>query len=133
MPNAPIVVTYGIQDHTYQKGYDSSSSSDYFWDDSGYSGPAEVHSKMSKEEQAPLLKGQVKRVRSPDSICSFTSIPENDFPDDQNFSQLVHSAELAIDYGVYPERIAQGSSGSYFVRECHAVCCFFLYLMHQIF
>lgn len=38
-------------------------------------------------------------------------------PDDPHFSDLVYSAEIAIDAGIYPERIYQGSSGSYFVKN----------------
>lgn len=37
--------------------------------------------------------------------------------DDPHFSDLVYSAEIAIDGGIYPERIYQGSSGSYFVKN----------------
>jgi phosphatidylinositol 4-kinase type 2 len=41
----------------------------------------------------------------------------NSFPDDPWFSDLVRQVELAIDCGVLPERIYQGSSGSYFVKN----------------
>ena len=41
--------------------------------------------------------------------------------DDPAFSDLVRSAELAIDNGIYPERIYQGSSGSYFVKNISEV------------
>lgn len=37
--------------------------------------------------------------------------------DDPNFSDLVYQAEVAIDAGIYPDRIYQGSSGSYFVKN----------------
>ncbi|XP_014297666.1 phosphatidylinositol 4-kinase type 2-alpha isoform X2 [Microplitis demolitor] len=36
---------------------------------------------------------------------------------DPQFSELVWQAECAIDNGIYPERIYQGSSGSYFVKN----------------
>jgi hypothetical protein len=39
------------------------------------------------------------------------------FPDDPHFSDLVYQAEIAIDAGIYPDRIYQGSSGSYFVKN----------------
>lgn len=39
------------------------------------------------------------------------------FLDDPQFSELVWQAELAIDNGIFPERIYQGSSGSYFVKN----------------
>ncbi|CAH1183173.1 unnamed protein product [Phaedon cochleariae] len=41
----------------------------------------------------------------------------NQFPDDPAFSDLVWQAEVAIDHGIFPERISQGSSGSYFVKN----------------
>lgn len=39
------------------------------------------------------------------------------FTDDPQFSELVWQAECAIDNGIVPERIYQGSSGSYFVKN----------------
>ena len=41
--------------------------------------------------------------------------------DDPWFSDLVRQVELAIDCGVLPERIYQGSSGSYFVKNASGV------------
>ena len=128
---------------TQQQGYDSDSSADYFWDANagessinGYTGYANVHTRMSRTgEQAPLLRGQhssasshtssrVTRTRNPDSICSITSLPENDFPDDVEYTQVIRHVELAIDYGVYPEMIKQGSSGSYFAKNTNSVGSF---------
>lgn len=37
--------------------------------------------------------------------------------DDPAFSELVWQTEVAIDNGIFPERISQGSSGSYFVKN----------------
>lgn len=39
------------------------------------------------------------------------------FLDDPTFSELVLQAEIAVDNGIFPERISQGSSGSYFVKN----------------
>lgn len=39
----------------------------------------------------------------------------NNFPDDPDFTTFIREAEMAIDQEIYPERIYQGSSGSYFV------------------
>ena len=41
--------------------------------------------------------------------------------DDAEFSSVVHAAEQAIDAGILPERIYQGSSGSYFVKDKEGV------------
>ena len=41
--------------------------------------------------------------------------------DDPVFTALVRSAEEAIVGGIVPERIYQGSSGSYFVKNLQSV------------
>ena len=46
---------------------------------------------------------------------------ENNFPDDPEFTQVIRTAETAIEHGIYPERIYQGSSGSYFVKNLEGV------------
>lgn len=48
----------------------------------------------------------------------------NEFKDDPEFGGFVREAEMAIDNGVYPERIYQGSSGSYFVKSSECVSVF---------
>lgn len=60
--------------------------------------------------------------------------------DDPKFQELIRQAELAIDNGVYPDRIYQGSSGSYFVKNTAGVSYPFtllpvvsLILFHDIF
>lgn len=45
----------------------------------------------------------------------------NEFPDDPEFEAVVRRAELAIERGFFPERIYQGSSGSYFVKDPQGV------------
>lgn len=44
-------------------------------------------------------------------------IDDNHFPDDPDYAQIVHSSIDAIDHGIFPQRIYQGSSGSYFVKN----------------
>ncbi|KAJ8262309.1 hypothetical protein GJAV_G00165010 [Gymnothorax javanicus] len=41
----------------------------------------------------------------------------NSFPEDPDFAEVIRRAELAIENGIFPERISQGSSGSYFVKD----------------
>lgn len=50
------------------------------------------------------------------------------FTDDPSFTEIVAQVEFAIEHGVMPERIYQGSSGSYFVKNSSGViiCLFFL-------
>lgn len=47
--------------------------------------------------------------------------PRNEFPDDPEFAEVVRWAEVASERGIYPERIYQGSSGSYFVKDPQGV------------
>ncbi|KAJ8269761.1 hypothetical protein COCON_G00123680 [Conger conger] len=41
----------------------------------------------------------------------------NSFPEDPEFAEVIRRAEQAIENGIFPERISQGSSGSYFVKD----------------
>lgn len=61
--------------------------------------------------------------------CEFDLIFEC-ITDDPLFSDLVRQAEIAIDNGIYPERIYQGSSGSYFVKSPAAVSITLFNLYH---
>ena len=45
----------------------------------------------------------------------------NTFPEDPQFEEIVRQAEDAIEHNVYPIRIYQGSSGSYFVKNREGV------------
>lgn len=49
--------------------------------------------------------------------------------DDPSFSELVWQAEVAIDNGIFPERIPQGSSGSYFVKNQASVSISFFIII----
>uniref|UniRef100_A0AAY4BLT6 Phosphatidylinositol 4-kinase type 2 n=1 Tax=Denticeps clupeoides TaxID=299321 RepID=A0AAY4BLT6_9TELE len=46
-----------------------------------------------------------------------SSVDFNHFPEDPTFAEIIRRAEEAIESGVFPERISQGSSGSYFVKD----------------
>ncbi|XP_064630912.1 phosphatidylinositol 4-kinase type 2-alpha-like isoform X1 [Lineus longissimus] len=61
------------------------------------------------KENTPLLS----RIDSVDHGIYF----ENVFPEDPDFTEVMRESESAIENGVYPERIYQGSSGSYFVKD----------------
>lgn len=64
-----------------------------------------------REESSPLLA----RIEQEYGIFL------NNFPDDPEFTDRVRTAEEAIECGRYPERISQGSSGSYFVKNLENV------------
>lgn len=63
----------------------------------------------SNSEQSPLLS----KCTDSDSDSPFVNNIEND-PD---FNRVIRSTEEAIYMGILPERIYQGSSGSYFVKD----------------
>ncbi|KAL3865318.1 hypothetical protein ACJMK2_006935 [Sinanodonta woodiana] len=60
------------------------------------------------EESSPLLASRVEH-----EYGNF----QNHFPDDHEYQEIIRKAEEAIECGRYPERIYQGSSGSYFVKN----------------
>ncbi|KAF7262384.1 hypothetical protein EG68_00332 [Paragonimus skrjabini miyazakii] len=66
----------------------------------------------SHEENTPLLISDTDQNAS----SSYQPIVDDDFGDPQ-YAQTVRRAIHAIEHGVYPERIYQGSSGSYFVKD----------------
>ncbi|XP_050438033.1 phosphatidylinositol 4-kinase type 2-beta isoform X2 [Adelges cooleyi] len=53
-------------------------------------------------------------IDSTSDIISYDNTVNNDDP---AFSVVIKQAEIAIDNSVFPERIYQGSSGSYFVKD----------------
>ena len=50
---------------------------------------------------------------------------EHQYQHDTEFSTDLYEVEVAIDSGIYPELIHQGSSGSYFARDRNlvSICC----------
>ncbi|CAB3982769.1 Phosphatidylinositol 4-kinase type 2-beta [Paramuricea clavata] len=69
-------------------------------------------SETASGERKPLL-GTSKRGME---RLSESEHPQNNC-NDPEFTLIIRAAEQAIDCGVYPERIYQGSSGSYFVHN----------------
>ena len=59
------------------------------------------------KESSPLL-GQK---------CDYDTCFLNHFADDPDFQEVVKKSEIAIEQGIFPQRIYQGSSGSYFVKS----------------
>uniref|UniRef100_A0A667YW94 Phosphatidylinositol 4-kinase type 2 n=1 Tax=Myripristis murdjan TaxID=586833 RepID=A0A667YW94_9TELE len=62
----------------------------------------------SRERQPLLARDRGGSPREPH---------RNEFPEDPEFREIIRKAERAIEEGIYPERIYQGSSGSYFVKD----------------
>lgn len=74
-----------------------------------------------------------KMINSLDS-CFLTGTNSGDlnrFPDDLEFADIIQRAEHAMEGGVFPERISQGSSGSYFVKDPKGVSSTALSSLHQ--
>lgn len=72
--------------------------------------------RRTTRENLPLLSGGRVHQRL-DEYEDIDSDNENIFPDDPQFTEVIRQAEIAIDAGIYPTRIYQGSSGSYFVKN----------------
>uniref|UniRef100_A0A250YJ42 Phosphatidylinositol 4-kinase type 2 n=1 Tax=Castor canadensis TaxID=51338 RepID=A0A250YJ42_CASCN len=53
----------------------------------------------------------------PSTSVTTATAEMNSFLDDPDFADIILRAEQAIEIGVFPERITQGSSGSYFVKD----------------
>ncbi|XP_063291078.1 phosphatidylinositol 4-kinase type 2-alpha [Pelobates fuscus] len=66
-------------------------------------GPSPPGSPSDRERQPLLERSQARDY--------------NRFPDDPEFAEVVKRAERAIEREIFPERIYQGSSGSYFVKD----------------
>eukprot|EP00061_Rhincodon_typus_P011054 g35796.t1 len=46
----------------------------------------------------------------------------NDFPEEPEFAEVMRRAEQAQEMGIHPQRISQGSSGSYFIPDPSGGC-----------
>ncbi|XP_053406741.1 phosphatidylinositol 4-kinase type 2-alpha-like isoform X1 [Mercenaria mercenaria] len=71
----------------------------------------------TRESRAGEGTGESSPLLAPRSLEMEYGYFENNFPDDPIFQDIVRQAEDAIEFGHYPERIYQGSSGSYFVKD----------------
>lgn len=65
------------------------------------------------------------------SSDDFIHLACNHFPNDPDFNERVKEAEIAIDNNIMPERIYQGSSGSYFVKNRALVSLFFRLFLYR--
>ena len=97
-PNMSTSPISSSNNHTSSRRKESSSNSSNHY---------QVYANTS--EQSPLLS----KCTDSDSDSVFVNNIEND----PQFSKIIHSTEEAIYMGVLPERIYQGSSGSYFVKD----------------
>lgn len=74
-----------------------------------------VIAKMHRSgEHQPLLSGDDS---DEDAVSDFVHLSCNHFEDDPEFNEKIKQVEFAIDHNVLPQRIYEGSSGSYFAKN----------------
>jgi len=102
--------------HSYSSaGVESANSEEALLPDVKYGGATSPRTRGRQRERTPLI-GRT-RPRSRSDYEDLDDDNYNTWPDDPGFTELVRQAESAIDQGVFPQRIYQGSSGSYFVKN----------------
>lgn len=97
----PDVIPYQADPSSFSTAIVNGSEEPYFSDSERQSG-----------ERKPLLGSSKRNMER----LSESEHPPNNC-NDPDFNTIIRAAENAIDSGVYPERIYQGSSGSYFVHD----------------
>jgi len=70
---------------------------------------------MPSGEYQPLLLSEPSLTG--DESDDFVQLSINDFADDPEFNDYLKQVEFAIDHNVLPQRIYEGSSGSYFAKS----------------
>lgn len=105
----PDVIPYQADPSSFSTAIVNGSEETYFSDSERQSG-----------ERRPLLGSSKRNMER----LSESEHPPNNC-NDPDFNTIIRAAENAIDSGVYPERIYQGSSGSYFVHNKDRVSVFY--------
>jgi len=95
-------------------GQCSGHSGDALLPDVAYQGAA---GGRAKGEKTPLVQGRQQSRRNRSEYEDLDEENFNSWPNDPEFMEVVRAAESAIEQAVYPQRIYQGSSGSYFVKD----------------
>ena len=78
-----------------------------------------TNSGVKPSEYQPLLAGSGGNVSSDEHVDveDFVQLSCNNFENDPEFTDHVKQVEYAIDHNVLPQRIYEGSSGSYFAKN----------------
>ena len=63
----------------------------------------------------------------------FVHLSCNHFDSDPEFNEIVKMVEFAIDHNILPQRIYEGSSGSYFCKNSQNVTGFILFYTFRVF
>ena len=106
----PPDITYVQNRNIFSKNYKSSENQPLLMNQSSPS--ASPTRQISTISQTDLIT---------DEPNGFIHLSCNHFPNDSDFSEIIKDVEIAIDHNILPERIYQGSSGSYFVKNTNLV------------
>lgn len=80
-----------------------------------------ITAKMPNGEYQPLLLTDYE-TENEDNGSDFVQLSVNNFEDDPEFNEYLKQVEFAIDHNIMPQRIYEGSSGSYFAKNSDYVC-----------
>ncbi|XP_074678378.1 phosphatidylinositol 4-kinase type 2-beta isoform X3 [Strix aluco] len=88
-------------------------------EDSGPEGDGEDEPLLRASGTGRGRRAGAARDKEPRAAAGHTghTADMNIFLDDPEFAEIILRAEQAIECGVFPERISQGSSGSYFAKD----------------
>jgi hypothetical protein len=76
-----------------------------------------IHHNSNTSENQPLLSDE----DNTDNGSDYVHLICNSFEHDPEFSELIKQVEFAIDHNILPQRIYEGSSGSYFAKNSELV------------
>ncbi len=85
------------------------------------------HHSHNGGEYQPLLTNSGAELTDTDQMMEssdFVHLSCNNFDNDPEFSDIVKKVEFAIDHDILPQRIYEGSSGSYFAKNSDYVSFF---------
>jgi hypothetical protein len=83
--------------------------------------PAGARLRQDSENQ-PLLTNDTSHLSDDQAALSdFVHLSCNHFDDDPEFNEKIKQVEFAIDHNILPQRIYEGSSGSYFAKNSEYV------------
>ena len=78
-------------------------------------------STRTSEYQPLLLSGETSMSEDHYDGSDFVQLSINNFEDDPEYNDIIRQVEFAIDHNIMPQRIYEGSSGSYFAKNSEFV------------
>jgi hypothetical protein len=88
-------------------------------------------SHRSSNENQPLLSdsANLSDNEAMETLSDFIHLSCNHFEHDPQFNEIIKQVEYAIDHNILPQRIYEGSSGSYFAKNSEYVIDFVLSIL----